>query len=73
MKSGKQTTEKRRSFGGKLDGFIDKYEAHFEQKHLKAYLKGQKYFTYGLDRNRNPIYHEVKEIWTDVATAEKEQ
>lgn len=29
-----------RSFGGKINGFKDKEERRFENKHLKAYKKG---------------------------------
>lgn len=60
--------EKNRSFGGKTEGFKDKAEQAFEQKHLKAYLKGNERFRHGYMTdslgNRFPKYHEVKEVWS---------
>lgn len=52
--------EHTRSFGGKTEGFESREEAILEKKHLKAYLKGKKTFTYGVDSTP----YEVKEIWT---------
>jgi hypothetical protein len=52
--------EHTRSFGGKTEGFDSHEEKMFEKKHLKAYLKGKKIFTYGVDATP----YEVKEIWT---------
>lgn len=40
----KTTTEKTRTFGGKINNFTDKNEQAFEKAHLKAYLKGHKMF-----------------------------
>lgn len=54
---------KKRSFGGKIDNFIDRNERAFEQKHLKTYLKGHKRFQIGKYPNGEPMYSEVKEIW----------
>jgi hypothetical protein len=66
--------EKTRHFGGELNVFIDrkgtpleiaaaKAKRNFEKKHLKGYLNGDKYFSFGLDEKRNPIYYVVNEIW----------
>lgn len=54
----------RRTFGGKIEGFADKWERAFEKKHLKAYLRGDKKFSYGIDPiSRNPIMFDVNEMW----------
>lgn len=53
-----------RSFGGKTENFKSKEEQRFEQKHLKAYLRGDKTFKYGFDKNGDPIFYKVKEIWS---------
>jgi len=59
------TRELRRSFGGKINGFKDKQERAFEQKHLKAYTKGHKRFRMGLDDiTREPNWFPVKEVWS---------
>lgn len=50
-----------RKFLGKTEEFISKEEQRFEQKHLKAYLKGHNTFTFGRDEHRNPIIHTVKQ------------
>ena len=54
-----------RTFDGKTDGFTDKSERSFEQKHLKAYLKGNETFQYGFKINsfgqRVPSIHKVKQ------------
>ncbi len=50
-----------REFLGKIGGFESKQEQRREQKHLKAYLKGYNRFTFGRDKERNPIYHPVLE------------
>ena len=36
--------EPKRRFKGKIDNFESKEERNFEKKHLKAYLRGDKYF-----------------------------
>lgn len=36
-----------RRFGGKIDGFADSDERRREKKHLKAYLRGDKFYTDG--------------------------
>ena len=36
-----------RKFLGKLKDFDSEEERKFEQKHLRAYLKGKQYFKYG--------------------------
>jgi hypothetical protein len=41
--------EHTRSFGGKTEGFESREEAIREKKHLKAYLKGKKFFYYGFE------------------------
>jgi len=47
--------EHTRSFGGKTEGFESREEAIREKKHLKAYLAGKKYFTYGFEEV--PLHH----------------
>ena len=37
---------KRRSFGGKLNGFVNNIERALETKHLRAYLKGNPTFNF---------------------------
>jgi hypothetical protein len=54
-------------FGGKITDFISKEEKNFEQKHLKAYLKGKKYFRHGFKTlsesgHRVPAWFETKII-----------
>lgn len=60
----------RRSFGGKLDGFISSLEEVHEKRHLKAYLKGTKYFRHGYVTNnfgnREPNYFNVIENWNEI-------
>lgn len=59
--------ELRRSFGGKINNFKDKAERAFEDKHLKAYLKGHEKFTFGfktVGNKREAIWFDVKEIWS---------
>jgi hypothetical protein len=59
--------ELRRSFGGKTENFTSPQERHFEDKHLRAYLKGWKRFQMGLDPGvlaPTPLYFPVKEIWS---------
>jgi len=52
-----------RSFGGKIDGFISSLEEAHEKRHLKAYLKGKKYFRHGFYENKEPMYYDVIENW----------
>lgn len=56
-----------RSFGGKTNGFVNKAEKNSETKHLRAYLKGKKYYRDGFYTNtlgeREPNFVLVKEIW----------
>jgi hypothetical protein len=67
--------EKRRYFGGKLKVFVDRKatpaeqfkqrtERNFESKHLKAYLRGDKEFSFGKDNIGHEIIYKVNEIWT---------
>ena len=56
----------RRSFGGKIDNFTNKLERAFEQRHLKAYLKGKQYFRFGFNAMGDPNWFKVNEIWTPV-------
>lgn len=57
--------ELRRSFGGKTENFKDKTERAFEQRHLKAYLKGHKRFRMGFNSvTREPNWFEVNEVWS---------
>ena len=36
-----------------------KLESRFQNKHLRAYLRGQKRFSYGFDAQRRPLYFDV--------------
>lgn len=60
--------ELRRSFGGKLDGFISSLEEAHEKRHLKAYLKGDKYFRHGFHENKEPRMYDVIENWNEVVS-----
>jgi GTP-dependent phosphoenolpyruvate carboxykinase len=58
---------KRRSFGGKTKDFKDKEERNREKKHLKAYLKGHKFYFHGFvttPRGRERAMYKVHENWT---------
>lgn len=59
--------KKTRAFGGKTDNFESKEERRFEQKHLKAYLKGNRLFRHGYIKNtigfKEPMFFKVLEIW----------
>jgi len=49
-----------RSFGGKLENFADNRERHFNQRMLKAYLKGGQYFRFGFDKDTGaPVTYAV--------------
>lgn len=50
-----------RKFTGKLSGFDDKQERRYQQKHLKAYLKGHQLFQIGIDNAGFPVYNAVKQ------------
>lgn len=53
-----------RQFLGKLTDFSSPEEKNLEQRHLKAYLKGQRFFNYGFEgvgRNKRPKYYPVKQ------------
>ncbi len=56
--------EETRSFKGKTSNFKDKQERTFEQKRLKGYLRGNKYFQYGSNWitmfSRQPTYYSVE-------------
>ncbi len=58
-----QEVKTRVGFGGRTENFKDKSEQAFEKKHLKAYLKGHKYFYHGKYINGEDIRHEVKVIY----------
>lgn len=64
---GKTTKYTERRFLGKTEGFKDKAEERFEQKHLEAYLKGRPSFYHGFSANKNsigrgtPLLHHVKQ------------
>jgi len=71
-KEGISVVQKRRSFGGKTENFKDKEEKVFYQRMLKAYLKGHKFFLFGVDRISTDILgrrivekkeHPVLENW----------
>jgi len=51
-------TSKRR-FTGKLSGFENNKEANFSKKELKAYLRGWERFSYGKDKDGQPIFHKT--------------
>lgn len=69
-KRNRKLTEKTRSFGGKLiTTGLNTFERNFEKKHLQAYLKGHKIFSFGFSDVPGSIMKEqnwfkVKEIWT---------
>lgn len=42
-----------RKFLGKTEGFESKAEQRFEQKHLRAYIRGHETFTHG----KKPVYN----------------
>ena len=58
-------------FGGKIDGFSDNRDRHFNQRMLKAYLRGQDRFAFGFTTAMNQFgvfvkvnqYHDV--LFTD--------
>lgn len=61
----KNEVKKKRSFGGKIDNFIDKEERAFEKRHLRAYIKGWKRFQQGRNpETKEPIYYDVIENWS---------
>jgi hypothetical protein len=65
--------EKIRHFGGELFVFVDYSDLkkskvqriirNLEKKHLKAYLRGDKKFSFGLDMHGRPMWYFVKEVW----------
>jgi hypothetical protein len=63
--------EKTRHFGGSLFVHVDKIKRpiedrmnrNFEKKHLKAYLKGEPYFSFGFNFKHEPIYFVTKPVW----------
>lgn len=56
----------RKEFLGKLDGFVDKVEKNFQKKHLKAYLRGDEYFTFGRDsKTGEPSWFKVLYTFTE--------
>lgn len=63
--------DKIRHFGGKLfvpkDGKVrtpaNIMERNFEKKHLKAYLRGDKKFSFGRDAHGDTAWYFVNEIW----------
>lgn len=59
LKEVERTITKRR-FLGKTDNFADKQERNFNKKMLKAYLRGDANFSFGLDsETRQPIMFKV--------------
>jgi len=56
---------KTRVFKGKLIDFKDKEERNFEKKHLKAYLRGDEFFEYGLDERGKPIIRKVQQEYIE--------
>ena len=65
--------EKIRHFGGKLNVFVnykDDKDAivgrayrNLEKKHLKAYLRGDKKFSFGRNPHGDVMWYYVKETW----------
>jgi hypothetical protein len=58
-KNKKQTAEEPRKFNGKLENFSSVHERNLEKKRLKAYLRGDRIFSYKTDEFKNPIYYNV--------------
>lgn len=61
-----QQEPKFRHFGGKTEGFKDRSEQVFEQRHLRAYIKGWKQFDYGFQdtpQGRQRMSFKVMEVW----------
>ena len=40
-----------------------KLERNFQNKHLRAYLRGARQFTFGVDMKNQPMYFNVEENW----------
>ena len=67
----REVPKKRRVFGGKLfippDGKTrseaNKWVRNFNSAHLKAYLRGDKMFMFGRDKNHQPLWYPVIETW----------
>lgn len=58
-----------RSFGGKTVGFNSIWERNFEKKHLQAYLKGHRQFSFGfttdpITKLKEQVWYNVQEKWT---------
>ena len=67
----KERKVKRKGFGGKLKDFATTAERNFEKAHLKAYLRGRKFFKHGFHDEliggestgkRVPTYYHVQVI-----------
>jgi len=56
----------RAGFGGKLTGFKNTAERNFEKAHLRAYLRGRRWFAHGFRTNkqgeRQGDYYSVRVI-----------
>jgi len=65
-----------RSFGGKTGNFESRVEEKHEKLHLKAYLKGVKFFSNGYkvdeNGNRSIAWFDTKEIWGERDATKKE-
>lgn len=65
----KELNPLKRRFLGNLMGpynFENKYERNFEKKHLREYLKGSEYFTYGFkeeDGIKKPALFKVLQVF----------
>lgn len=61
-----------KSFGGKLIGFKDNKERHFNQRMLKAYLSGHTQFQFGKSLKKNHLgMLELTPDWHDVLLTDK--
>lgn len=58
----------KRRFLGKLNGFDDNVDRNFNKKMLKAYLRGNTRFSFGLTReSRQPIMYDVQQEYYEVS------
>lgn len=61
-----------KQFGGKLNDFKDNQERHFNQRMLKAYLRGDSKFQFGKSWQKNQLgLMEFLPTWYDVQLTDK--